>query len=79
MEIAPELQFRHYALAEVQLPGEAVVRIENVSRDEVSLCCDPDTHVFNPEHTEAAVAEALRGTHWLDLDEWTVRRPADGI
>jgi hypothetical protein len=69
MEIAPDLQFRHYTLAEVHLPAEAVVRIDGVSRDAVSLCCDPDAHVFIPAHTEPEVVEALRGTHWIDLTE----------
>ena len=70
MEVAPELQFRHYALAEVQLPGEAVVRIENVPRDAVSICCDPDAHVFNPAHTDEKVAEALRASHWFEVRGW---------
>lgn len=70
MEIAPDLQFRHFTLAEVQLPGEAVVRIEHVSRDALSLCCDPDSHVFNPAHTEPEIVAALKGTHWIDLTEW---------
>jgi hypothetical protein len=69
MELAPELQFKHYTLAEAQLPAEAVVSID-VSRDEVAICCDLETHVFNPEHTDPQVADALRATHWFDLREW---------
>jgi hypothetical protein len=76
MEIAPQLQFRHYTLAEVQLPGDAVVRIGGLSRDAVSLCCDVDQHVFNAAHTEPQIAEALRGTHWMELTDWAEHPPA---
>jgi hypothetical protein len=76
MEIAPDLQFRHFTLAEVQLPGEAVVRISSVPRDAVSICCDPDAHVFNGEHTEPEIAAALAGTHWLELRDWASHRPS---
>jgi len=69
MEIAPELQFRHYTVAEVQLPVDAFVQLEGLSPDEVGVCCDLDAHVFNPEHTDTRLVEALRGTHWIDVRE----------
>jgi len=69
MEITPDLQFMHYTLAEVQLPVDAFVQLEGVSPEEVNVCCDLEAHVFNPEHTEARIVEALRGTHWLDVRE----------
>ena len=75
MEIAPDLQFRHLTLAEVQLPGEAAVRIGGVSRDAISICCDPDAHVVNAKHTEPEIVEALRGTHWIELAAWTEHPP----
>jgi hypothetical protein len=75
MELAPELQFKHYTLAEAQLPAEAVVVIEGVAQDQVAICCDLETHVFNPEHTDPQVAEALRATHWFDLREWSSAGP----
>jgi len=79
MEIAPELQFKHYTLREAQLPAEALVNAQGVGFDEVAICCDLDSHVFNAEHTDPAVAEALRATHWFDLREWAARSPgADG-
>jgi hypothetical protein len=46
-----------------------------VSLDDVAICCDLDRHVFNPEHTDEAIAEALRATHWFDLREWAARGP----
>ena len=75
MEIAPQLQFRHHALGEVQLPHEAFVRVEGIAIDQVSVCCDADAHVFNPEHTDPRIVEALRGTHWIDVREIS-ERPA---
>jgi hypothetical protein len=75
MEIAPDLQFRHWTLAEVQLPADAVMRIASVSRDAVSICCDPDAHVFYAEHTEPEIAAALAGTHWIELRDWAANPP----
>jgi hypothetical protein len=75
MEVAPELQFKHYTLREAQLPADALVNVEAVGFDEVAICCDLECHVFNPEHTEDAVAEALRASHWFDLREWAARAP----
>ena len=75
MEVAPDLQFRHYTLAEVHLPADAVMRIDTISRDAVSVCCDLDHHVFNPGHTEPEIAAALRGTHWIDLADWPGHHP----
>jgi hypothetical protein len=69
MERAPELQFMHYTLGEIQLPTDAFVQLEGVSRDTVAVCCDLESHVYNPEHTDPHVVAALRGTHWLSLDE----------
>jgi hypothetical protein len=69
MEIAPDLQFRHVTLREAQLPVDAFVQLEGIGSDEVVLCCDLDAHVFNPEHTDSRVVEALAGTHWIDVRE----------
>jgi len=78
MEIAPELQFKHYTLREAQLPPEALVNAESIGFDDVVICCDLDSHVFNAEHTDPAVAEALRATHWYELREWTSTGPGAG-
>ena len=76
MELAPELQFKHYTLREAQLPADVVVVVEGVDHDEVDvICCDLERHVFNPEHTDPRVAEALRASHWFDLREWASRGP----
>jgi hypothetical protein len=76
MEIAPQLQFRHHTLGEMQLPPEAFVRIAGISMDEVAVCCDLDAHIFNAEHTDARIVEALRGTHWIDVRELAAPPPA---
>ena len=73
MELAPELQFKHFTLREAQLPADALVNVEGVGFDDVAICCDLDSHVFNPEHTDPRVADALRGTHWIDVRELTNR------
>jgi hypothetical protein len=77
MEVAPDLQFRHLTLAEVQLPADAVMRIGTVSRGAVSICCDPDSHVFNAEHTEPEIVSALGGTHWIELRDWAANPPRE--
>jgi hypothetical protein len=67
MEIAPDLQFMHLTLREAQLPAEAFVKLEGVDLDAVAICADLDAHVYNPEHTDPRVAEALQGTYWIRL------------
>ena len=75
MEYAPDLQFKHYTVAEAKLPGEALMKIPEVSLNDVAICCDLDSHVFNAEHTDPQVADALRDSHWFDLREWSSSGP----
>jgi hypothetical protein len=75
MEVAPSLQFKHYTVAEAKLPTDALVNIADISLDDVAICCDLEHHVFNPDHTDPAVARALRETHWYDLSEWSTSGP----
>ena len=70
MEIAPELQFKHYTVAEAKLPADALMLISDVSLSEVEICCDLERHVFWATHTEEHVAEALRASHWFEVREW---------
>ena len=69
MEIAPDLQFRHFTLGEAHLPVDAFVQLEGMDANEVSICCDLEAHVFNPDHTDPRIVAALKGTHWLDVRE----------
>jgi len=75
MELAPELQFKHFTVRELELPAEVLMAIGDVNLDEVSVCADPDRHVFYAPHTEPKVVDALRSSHWFDLDEWRTSGP----
>ncbi len=75
MEIAPDLQFKHYTVAEAKLPSDALMLLQDVTLNAVAICCDLERHVFYAEHTEPSVAEALRKTHWYDLAEWSTTGP----
>jgi hypothetical protein len=70
MEIAPELQFKHYTVAEAKLPADALMLIPEVALSDVALCCDLEHHVFSAGHTEPSVAEALRSSHWFEVRDW---------
>ena len=75
MEVAPELQFMHYTVAEAKLPAETLAQLEEASLDEIAICADLDHNVFYAAHTEPTVAAALRGTHWFEIREWATRGP----
>jgi len=75
MELAPELQFKHYTVREAQLPADALVGIDGIDLDAVSICCDLASHVFFVEHTDPKVVEALKRSHWFDLREWVEHAP----
>jgi hypothetical protein len=70
MELAPELQFKHYTVAEAHLPADALMRIPDVLLGEVAICCDLDRHVFHAGHTDERVADALRASHWFEVRDW---------
>jgi hypothetical protein len=70
MEIAPELQFKHYTVAEAKLPADALMHIPDVALSDVALCCDLERHVFYAGHTDEQVAEALRASHWFEVRDW---------
>jgi hypothetical protein len=75
LERAPDLLFKHYTVAEAQLPADALGKLQNLALGSIEICCDLDHHVFNSEHTDEQVAEALRESHWYDLREWTATGP----
>jgi hypothetical protein len=70
MEIAPELQFKHYTVAEARLPADALMYVPEVQLSEVAICCDLDRHVFYAVHTDEGVTEALRASHWFEVRDW---------
>jgi hypothetical protein len=75
MEVAADLQFMHYTVAEAKLPHEALGQLQDVSLQDVAICADLDHNVFYAAHTDPQVAKALRGTHWFELREWSTRGP----
>jgi len=77
MELAPELQFKHYTIREAMphLPADALVHLDVSAANGDAICCDLDNHVYNPEHTERHVAQALSASHWFDLREWSLHPP----
>ena len=70
MEIAPELQFKHFTVAEAKLPADALMHVPDTSLSEVAICCDLDRHVFYAAHTDEKVAEALQASHWFEVRDW---------
>jgi hypothetical protein len=75
MELAPDLQFKHYTVAEARLPAEALMTLPDVPLGAIAICCDLERHVFYAQHTEPKVAAALRETHWFELQEWATSGP----
>jgi hypothetical protein len=75
MEIAPDLQFKHYTVNEAKLPADALANLSEGSLDEVAICCDLEHHVYFARHTDPQVVEALKASHWFDLTEWTTSGP----
>ena len=75
LDLVPDLHFKHYTVAEAKLPADALVSLPEGTLQTVAVCADLDHHVFNPEHTDPDVANALRETHWFDLREWVKGGP----
>jgi hypothetical protein len=75
LEVAPDLHFKHYTVAEARLPAEALVNLPNVPLEAVAICADLEHNVFNPAHTDSGVAAALEDTHWYALGEWAKEGP----
>ena len=69
LEISPDLHFKHYTIAEAQLPGEVLVALGDLSKD-TEVCVDLDHNVVNGEHTDERIVRALRDSHWYDLPQW---------
>ena len=70
MEIAPELQFKHYTVAEAQLPADVVMRLTDVALSDVAICCDLEHNVYNAAHTDEKLGVALTASHWFELRDW---------
>ena len=75
LEIAPDLHFKHYSVAEAHLPAEVLVNLPNLPLEAVAICADLEHNVFNHAHTDADVSAALQDTHWFELGEWATHGP----
>ena len=75
VEVAPDLHFKHYTVGEAQLPAEVLVTLPTIPLEAVAICADLEHHVFNPSHTDPAIAAGLADTYWYELGEWTRRAP----
>ncbi|MGZ4480913.1 MAG: hypothetical protein ACXVY5_01795 [Gaiellales bacterium] len=76
LDRAPDLLFKHYTADELQLPHDVVVALGQVRLSEVEVCADTHRNVFNPDHTDPRLADALRSSYWTDLDAWTGGEPS---
>lgn len=79
MEIAPELQFKHYTVTEAKLPADVLSALPGLTLDALEICCDLEHNVFNPEHTDPRLGEALLKSHWYDLREWVTTGPGSQL
>ena len=79
MEIAPDLQFKHYTVAEAKLPAEVLVaRGRSDARRDVAICCDLEHHVFYAAHTDPAGRRRPARVALVRAREWAQRRPRRG-
>jgi hypothetical protein len=46
------------------------MQVPETKLSEVAICCDLDSHVFWEKHTDPAVADALRSSHWFEVHDW---------
>jgi hypothetical protein len=70
MELAAELQFKHYTVAEAQLPADALMQVPDVPLSDVAICCDLEHNVFYAAHTDERIARALATSHWFEVRDW---------
>ncbi len=75
LEVAPELHFKHYSVAEARLPAEVLVNLPNLPLEAVAICADLDHNVYHVAHTDSRVVEALQDTYWYELDTWVREGP----
>jgi hypothetical protein len=75
LELAPELHFKHYTIAEARLPAEILVNLPDVPREAVAICADLDHNVYYAAHTDPRISAALEDTYWYELNTWVRERP----
>jgi hypothetical protein len=75
LELAPELHFKHYTVAEARLPAEVLVNLPDVPREAIAMCADLDHNVYYAAHTDPRISAALEDTYWYELNTWVRERP----
>jgi hypothetical protein len=75
LELAPELHFKHYTVAEARLPAEVLVNLPDVPREAIAICADLDHNVYYAAHTDPRISAALEDTYWYELNTWVRERP----
>ena len=75
MEIAPELQFMHYTVAEAQLPVDVLTTITHVSLGDVAICCDLAATSSTPRTPTRRSPRHCASTHWFEVARVRARTP----
>jgi len=70
MELAPNLQFKHYTATEAYLPAEVLMKVPDLDLEAAELCADLDHNVYYAAHTDPRLVEAFRDTHYYELQSW---------
>ena len=70
MELAPQLQFKHYTAGEAHLPAEVLMKVPDLDLDTAELCADLDHNVYHAAHTDPRLVEALQDTYFFELQTW---------
>lgn len=75
IEVAPDLHFKHFTVAEARLPAEVLINLPDIPLEAVAVCADLEHNVFNASHTDPKIAAVLQDTYWYDLREWIENGP----
>ena len=70
MELAPNLQFKHYTATEAYLPAEVLMKMPGLDLETAELCADLDHNVYYAAHTDPRLVVALQDTHYYELRAW---------
>lgn len=69
LDRAPDLHFKHYTADELQLPHDVVVALGAARLSDMEVCADVTHNVFNPDHTDPRLGDALAASFWTSLDD----------
>ena len=80
MEIAPELQFKHYTVAEAKLPADALMHIQDiVALGRRDLLRPRPARLLRGAHGREAWRRRSSASHWFEVRDWVAAgRPGEG-